>query len=63
MPDTIDRRRFLGHAAAGSAAVGLALADDLAAAEAADQRVTVGVMGLSRGMPWQGVLPAYLGSM
>jgi predicted dehydrogenase len=49
MTETMDRRRFLEHTAAGGAAAGLALAGDVSAAADTADRVTIGVMGLSRG--------------
>lgn len=49
MPDPIGRRSFLGQAAAGAATAGVLAASAQARVRGANERVVVGVMGLSRG--------------
>ncbi len=50
MTETLNRRHFFSHAAAGSAAVGLGLSNLKALADSSpNSKVVVGVMGLSRG--------------
>ena len=50
MTDSLDRRQFLGRTAVAGSAAGLAVGAGTACAKkAAERRVVIGIMGLSRG--------------